>query len=335
MNAISGCALVTGATGSIGPAVVQMLCENGLAVRAVARHTPGAGLLPSTVEFIPGDITNSGFLDSALNGVRVVFHLAAKVHIFDPPPSLREECNRINLAGVQNIIESAKRNTVERIVFFSTINVYGPCNGRAFDESAAPNPEGIYARTKLMAERLILEAKRSDGQPLGVVLRLAAVYGPRLKGNYQKLVKALARKRFIQIGNGSNRRALIYEKDLARAAILAAFHPAAGNGIFNVSDVNSYSLREILSAICTALGRKPPRFSLPVPPMRALARAVDAGTRILNVGSHSKVALIDKYLEDVAVDSTRIQQMLGFAPQFDLASGWKDAIAEMKRTKEI
>jgi uncharacterized protein YbjT (DUF2867 family) len=76
-----------------------------------------------------------------------------------------------------------------------------------------------------------LNARGADGQPLGTVLRLGAVYGSRLKGNYERLTHALARHRFIPIGNGLNRRTLVYDKDVGRAAALAVSHPAAAEMI--------------------------------------------------------------------------------------------------------
>ena len=67
---------------------------------------------------------------------------------------------------------------------------------------------------------------------------------------------------------GTNRRALIHERDAAKAALLASVHPAAAGQVFNVSDGRNHSLKEIISAICSALERKPPQFSLPVQPLR-------------------------------------------------------------------
>jgi nucleoside-diphosphate-sugar epimerase len=270
-----------------------------------------------------------------MDGVTVVLHLAAKLHFFNPSANLSDDYEQTNVAGTRCVIESAKRNAVKRIVFFSSINVYGPCPGKFPDEDSKPRPVGIYAQTKLRAEQLVLEARRSDDDPMGVVLRLATVYGSRLKGNYRRLIKALDQRRFIQIGPGDNRRTLIHEIDLAEAALLAACHPAAANRIYNVSDGNNHSFREILHAICTALGRKPPRLFLPVKPIRALIDMLELAAGVL--GAHPPItrALLDKFLEDAAVDATRIQQELGFAPQFDLVRGWRDIIYKMKQSGEI
>jgi nucleoside-diphosphate-sugar epimerase len=334
-NSTTEYALVTGATGAIGPALTHKLCANGVHVRAVARNTPPPGLLPENVEFIAGDIAQPKFTDSVMNGATVVFHLAAKLHTFNPPAHLFDEYERTNVAGTQCVVESAKRNSVRRIVFFSSVNVYGPCPDAIPNEDFEPRPEGIYAQTKLKAERLVREARRSDGSPIGVVLRLSAVYGPRLKGNYRRLIRALNQRRFIQIGPGDNQRALIHESDLAGAALLAAYHPAAANRIYNVSDGSNHSFREILQAICAALGRKPPRLFFPTESIRALIGMLELAAGIFNAHVPLMRALLDKYLEDATVDSTRIQQELGFMPQYDLFRGWKDVIKKMKECGEI
>ena len=147
------------------------------------------------------------------------------------------------------------------------------------------HPDTFYAQTKLAAEQIVLNARGADGQPLGTVLRLGAVYGSRIKGNYERLTRALAgnlgtrsqflrklghvpRLPFIPVGNGLNRRTLVYDKDVGRAAALAVSHPAAAGRVFNVTDGEFHTLNEIIESICSALGRKPPRLSLPVGPVR-------------------------------------------------------------------
>ena len=87
-----------------------------------------------------------------------------------------------------------------------------------------------------------MNAKRKDGQLLDTMLRLGAVYGSRIKGNYERLLRALARNRFIPIGNGLNRRTLVYDKDVGRAAVLAVSHPAAAGRVFNVTDGEFHTL---------------------------------------------------------------------------------------------
>jgi UDP-glucose 4-epimerase len=181
-----------------------------------------------------------------------------------------------------------------------------------------------------MAYSVELNAKRTDGQPLGTVLRFAAIYGSRIKGNYQRLVQALARRRFILIGDGRNRRTLIYDRDVARAALLAVQHPNAAGKVYNVSDGQFHTLKEIIVAICQALGRTPPRFSVPVGPARFMAGLMEDTFQLLGRKSPIGRDTIDKYTEDIAVDSRLIQRELGFRPQFDLKTGWEETIRKMQ-----
>ncbi len=235
---------------------------------------------------------------------------------------------------------------MKRVVLFSTIAVYGPSDGCVLNELSPTQPETFYAQTKLSAEQIVLNARGADGQPLGTVLRLGAVYGSRIKGNYERLTHALACHRFIPIGNGLNRRTLVYDKDVGRAAALAVSHPAAagphtnpvgvGAGrVFNVTDGKFHTLNEIIESICSALGRKPPRLSLPVGPTRTLIRLIEKGSHAIGLKPPVTRAIIDKYTEDIAVDSQRIQTELGFKPQYDLRSGWQETVQEMRRMGEL
>jgi nucleoside-diphosphate-sugar epimerase len=304
--------LVTGATGAIGPVILDELARAGFRVRGVSRHSEA-----------PGDVTDLDAMRRAVEGMDVVVHAAALLHVNNPPPELDELYRRVNVGGTENVVRAAAEAGVGRIVYCSTINVYGGSLGNTIDESTNPRPETIYARTKLDAERLVLGAGN------GTVLRLAAVYGARMKGNYERLLRAMARDRFVGVGDGTNRRTLVHERDVARAVALAATHPAAANGVFNVTDGTIHTVREILGAMAAALGRTPPRLALPVTPIRLGIGAVETLARVAHVRPPVTRALLEKYLEDVAVRGEKIQRELGFVPAFDLARGWADAVSTL------
>ncbi len=178
----------------------------------------------------------------------------------DRSPAWAERCHRVNVAGTERVIDRCLKHNVRRLVLFSTIAVYGPTGTEPATEATPPAPDTPYAETKLMAERAVLSAVRSDGVGLGCVLRMAAVYGDRVKGNYRLLLQALSRRRHIPIGRGNNRRTLVYDRDAARAAVLALAHEAAAGVLFNVTDGRMHTMREILATMCLALGRRPPRM---------------------------------------------------------------------------
>jgi nucleoside-diphosphate-sugar epimerase len=323
--------LITGATGTVGPIVVKAFHAAGYSIRTLSIDSPPVGVLPVDIETRIGDVTDASVVQAAMDGVESVIHLAALLHIVNPPPALKEKYERINVGGTATVIDAAIQAGVRRAVLFSTIAVYGQSDGRILTEDSPLHPDTFYARTKRDAEEIVREAKRADGGRLGTVLRLGAVYGPRIKGNYQRLVHSLARGRFVPVGNGDNRRTLVYVKDVARAAVVAASHDAAAGKIFNVSDGRFHTMNEIIGTICDALGRKPPRFSLPVGPTCRLVDFVETGCRSIGLKSPVTQGMIEKYTEDIAVNGSLIQKELGFVPQYDLQTGWRETIGEMRR----
>ena len=324
--------LVTGATGVIGPRVVHALYQAGYQICAFSVEAPTAGIFPQNVEVLLGDVTDKAAVQSAMHGVDAIVHLAALLHIVNPPPDLREKCERINVGGTATVVDAAVKAGVNRVVLASTIAVYGPSDGKILNEDSNTHPDTFYAKTKLAAEKIVLNARCADDLPIGTVLRFGAVYGSRIKGNYQRLVKALARGRFMGVGDGSNRRTLIYDKDLARAVMLAVSHHAAAGQIFNVTDGRFHTLREIIAVISLALGRIPPRYSLPLKPVRWAAGLLEDAARVIGRQSPIARATIDKYTEDIAVSGDKIRCLLGFNPQYDLMSGWRETVEDMRQT---
>lgn len=327
--------LVTGATGAVGPRVVAALMESGCGIRTLALDSPPADLWPEGVDALTGDVTDPDAVQAAMRGVEAVVHLAALLHIVDPPPALRSEYERINVGGTATVVEAARRAGVGRLVFFSTIAVYGDSAGEILTEDSPPRPDSFYAQTKLAAERIVLAAKRSDGRPLGAVLRLGAVYGARIKGNYRRLLLALARGRFLPIGPGTNRRTLVYDWDVAQAALLAVRHPDAAGGIFNVTDGGFHTMNDIIETLCGAIGRRPPLLRLPAGPVRGLAGLLEDGARICGVQFPVGRATIDKYTEDAAVDGSRFRGQTGYTPRYDLTRGWRETVAEMRQAGDL
>ncbi|MBN2568702.1 MAG: NAD-dependent epimerase/dehydratase family protein [Deltaproteobacteria bacterium] len=318
--------LVTGATGAVGPAVVEAFHAAGYSIRTLSIDSPPAGTWPDDVETLIGDVTDVSAVRAAMQGAESVVHLAALLHIANPAPALQDQYERINVGGTSNVIAAAIRAGVGRVVLFSTIAVYGPSGGRILTEDTPPYPNTVYARTKLAAEKIVLEARGVDGGQIGVALRLGAVYGFRIKGNYQRLVQSLARGRFIPVGNGFNRRTLVYDTDVARAAVLAVGHDSAAGRIFNVSDGRFHTMDEIIRTICDALGRPPPGFALPVSLARWAAGLLEESFKLFGFRSPVTRGIVDTYMEDIAVDSQRIQNELGFVPRYDLAAGWKETV---------
>jgi nucleoside-diphosphate-sugar epimerase len=321
--------VVTGATGAVGPAVVREALSRGYRVRALVRTPPSAGLLPAAVECRLGDICDERTARSVLDGATHVLHLAALLHLTSAADRLRAPYAETNTTAVSRLVRLAAPAGIARFVFFSTIAVYGSGRDEVLTEQSEPLPDTEYGRSKLLAEAAVLEARRADGSPLGVVLRPAAVYGSRVRGNYRTMLVALAGRRPMPVRPGENRRTLVFDEDLAAAAVTALSHPSAPGRIFNVTDGTTHSLREVTDAMCRALGRKPPAIGVPAAPLLAMLRAVGP---VAAAGPLRSVrTLLEKYSEQVMVEGTRIQRELGVSPRVMLDEGWQRTVDALHR----
>jgi UDP-glucose 4-epimerase len=321
--------LVTGATGAVGPRVVRACQAAGYAVRTFSFDAPAADVLPVGVDVRIGDVCDGQAVRSAVAGADVVVHLAALLHQAENMAGLDHRYERVNVGGTENVVRAAVVENVGRLVFLSTIAVYGPSAGRLIDERTPPRPDTAYGWTKLAAERAVLSAA-VGGQRIGTVLRAAAAYGSRVKGNYRRLALAIAHGRYVPVGRCLNRRTIVHDRDLADAVVLAAEHPAAAGSLFNVTDGQVHTLAEIVAAIHRAAGRKPRRLYVPLAAARAAAAACERTYRVVGRRPPLTRALLQKYTEDIAVDGSLIQRALGFVPAVGLEAGWQDTMQALR-----
>jgi len=311
------CVLVTGATGAIGPAIVTHLTDVGYTVRALSRIPPSPHLLPRDVEHMTGSITDVMSVRRAVANVDTIFHLAALLHIENPPPDMEAEYYRVNIDGAQLVAQEAARAGVRRFVFFSTVKVYGIRQREPVGETHMTVPKTVYARTKLIGETSIHAVAGIET----VTLRLSPVYGPRMRGSWARMVSAIASNRFISIGSLHNVHSLTHVGDVARAALLAAEHPHSVGHVYNLVAHESPTLGDILSAIYAACGRSLPALRIPSALALTGAFTLEHGLRLLGRPSPLPIELLRQLIEDEAYSGEALRT-LGFVPQVPLREGW-------------
>ena len=294
---------MTGATGAVGPSVVRACQAAGYSVRTLSIDAAERGVLLSGVDVRVGDVCDSQAVRSAVAGVEVVVHLAALLHQFGDATGLGPQYERVNVGGTENVVRAAIAQGVRRVVFLSTIAVYGPTSGQLIDENTPPRPDTLYGQTKLAAEQAVLSATRG-GEPIGTVLRAAAAYGSRVKGNYRRLALAIARRRFVPLGPCANRRTVVHDRDLASAAVLAAGPSRRGwRGLQRVRWPRSYPRGHYRRHLH---GGRSPSPAVP----RAPARRASRGSCLRKHDEDGRLAPADyqggcwrSTTEDIAVDA--------------------------------
>ena len=208
---------ITGGTGCLGSPLLENILRKGYPIKLLALpHEDIKWKLNDKIEVIRGDLSSIDGLLLLTKGCEIVFHLAGKVHVVPKSESDKKDFYDVNVNGTKNLIEAAKQNNVNRIVFYSTVGVYGKDSDFYGDEESICNPNSIYAQTKYNAEKLILYSSHNGG-PEGVVLRFPVVYGKQDRGNVASLIKAVYKKQFLYFGDGKAERSMVSARKCGRS----------------------------------------------------------------------------------------------------------------------
>lgn len=240
---------VTGGAGFIGSHVVDHLMKAGHEV-VVLDH----GVKPhrGDVEFIDQDILDLSVLSKAVKGCDYVFHLAAVSnvnHAFERPV----QCVKVNIEGTANVLEAARSNGVQRVVFASTVWVYTGSRDNDVHEDSPfymPGAGHVYTSSKIASELLCHDYWQLYKQPF-TILRYGIPYGPRMRDTLVIpifLKKALAGEPLTITGDGSQYRNFVYVEDLARAHLLVMDEKAL-NRTYNLEGMRKVTIREIAETI--------------------------------------------------------------------------------------
>jgi nucleoside-diphosphate-sugar epimerase len=198
-------------------------------------------------------------------------------------------------------------------VFFSSVKAMGEEAPECRDESCTATPLTAYGRSKLAAEKLVFKYGQQGNLDV-TCLRLPLVYGPGNKGNLFRMIAAIDRGFFPPLPSLQNRRSLVHVSNVVEAAVLASSSPAARGRCYIVTDERAYSTRELYELICRALGKRIPRWSVPVGLLAVLGRAGDmigrTGRRQILFDSDA----LDKLIGSAWYSSERIARELGYRP---------------------
>lgn len=312
--------LVTGATGFIGSALCRRLRKEGLAVRAAVRNrskvSSASGSDGSDYEWVVlHDQSSDEEARHALNGVRTVIHLAARVHVMrDQAADPLVEFRRVNRDWTERLARLAVEQGVRRFVFLSSIKVNGEESRLPFTEQDIPNPQDPYGISKWEAERTLAAVSSETGLET-VVIRSPLVYGPGVGGNFLSLLKLIRRPIPLPLGAVCNKRSLIYRDNLVDSLIACMRDPRAAGQTYLVSDGEDLSTPDLIRRIARAMGRSVPLWSAPMTLLR-----VGGGL----IGQRGAVARLTGSLQ---IDASKIRGELGWSPPWSVDHGIKETVA--------
>lgn len=305
--------LVTGASGFIGRQLCRRLLDDGYQVIGAVR-TPthfakceGEGFLQLHI----GDIARKTNWDGALQGVDVVFHLAAVGGVdkgsFDEQLRILRE---INVEGTRLLARECVKYGVKRIIYLSSIKAIGEQTvyGRPWTEDSSPHPVTPYGVSKWEAEKALWNEVHGN-KTEAVVIRPPLVYGQQTSGNFFQLLKLVSTQIPLPFSGVMNNRSLIYIENLIDAISVCARHPDANGKTYLVSDGEDVSTGVLVKNLAELMRMKSRLFYFPAFLMRLAARLV------------GKSDQADRLLGGLQVCSDRICNELAWKPPFSQNEG--------------
>ncbi len=257
-------ALVTGAAGFIGSHVCRTLLRGGWTVTGIDGFTdsydPVEKLMRAAslarlagMKLAVGNLADME-LDTHLDGVEVVFHLAGRAGV---RASFSSEAlyMRDNVVATERLLRAARRGGVRRLIYASSSSVYG--DGEVpFHEDAPLSPISPYGKSKLEAERVCLDTGGRDLET--TALRYFTVFGPGQRPDMGLRLfaeAALTGGRITLLGDGTQRRDFTYVTDVVSATVAAADSPVSGLAI-NVGGGCAVSIAEVLDLLARLTGSR-------------------------------------------------------------------------------
>lgn len=296
--------LLTGATGFVGRGLLERMSALVDLELIAAVRRPVAGFPEHVTSQLVGGLEADTDWRKLLDGVEVVIHSAARVHVMadkasDPLAAFR----KVNVEGTLNLARQAVAAGVRRFIFISSIKVNGEGTpvGVPYFADAQPAPADPYGISKMEAEQGLRALATETGMEV-VIVRPVLVYGPGVKANFLSMMRWLNKGVPLPFGAIYNRRSLVALDNLVDLIVTCIDHPAAANQTFLVSDGEDLSTSELLRRMGVALG-KPARL-LPVP-----SRFLEAGAAMLG-----RQALAQRLCGSLQVDISKTRELLGWTP---------------------
>jgi dihydroflavonol-4-reductase len=318
-------AFVTGGTGFIGGRLVAKLRERGDDVVALVRNPDKAGDLDRVgAELIEGDLTNVDAIRRGAEGADAVFHGAA-IYKVGIPKSQHEEMFETNVRGTERVLDAAVQAGVPKIVYVSTVNVFGNTGGDVVDETYERPKNGFlsyYDQTKYESHQVALD-RISKGAPI-VIVQPGGVYGPNDHSEIGNMIGQYRSGRLPAVPFPDLGFNLVHVDDVADGTILAHDKGQAGEAYVLGGEIST--MRGLLEKVATIDGKKPPKRTLPTGIIKAIAPAGPLVGKLMGLPPNVRELISASDGVTYWAKDDKARTRLGYAPR-DLETGLRQTLA--------
>lgn len=275
------------------------------------------------------DIRDYDKLLEAIQPADWVILLAAEHRDDVSPASLYYD---VNVQGTRNVLQALDAKGIHRIIFISSVAVYGLNKPNPPDETYPADPFNHYGRSKWLAEEVLREWQVKDIQNRTlIIVRPTVVFGPNNKGNVYNLLQQISSGRFIMIGKGNNRKSMTYIENVVGFIRYLLQKDMCGYQVFNYTDRPDLSMNELISIVEEAMGKKVASVRIPYVVGYLGGIGFDIAAAITGKRFSISAVRVKKFCATTQFSGEKWQQT-GYTPAYTLQEGLVKTIQSMQRT---
>jgi nucleoside-diphosphate-sugar epimerase len=304
--------LITGGSGFIGSHFHRLLSKEQIVNLDLVEPN-----FSHQAKFIKGDIRIEEDIVRAMQGNQVdaIISLAAKHHDFGIG---HDEYFDTNEEGTRIICNVASRFNIKKIIFFSSVAVYG-IRAEASTEATEPKPDSDYGASKLAGENVLKQWCQHDPGRSVILIRPTVVFGPNNLANMMSLIKQIDSGFYFHIGRGDTIKSIAYVENLVEATMFLLKGIAPGVTVYNYADEPQLSTRQISTIIAERLQKKI-RFTVPMAIALLFGLPFDILIKVTGKNFPISTARIRK-LATQTLHSAHKLKGIGFVPRFTTVEG--------------
>jgi GlcNAc-P-P-Und epimerase len=308
--------LITGGSGFIGTRLIDELIKENHEI--IIYDKMKSSKYPQLC--IIDDVRNIDGLIKACKDVEIIYNLAAEHADNVTPLSLYAD---VNVGGAENIIKAAKENNIKKIIFTSSVAIYGLNRGTPHEGMEA-QPFNEYGRTKYDAEKLFLTWQKEDKDNNLQIVRPAVVFGEENRGNVYNLINQISTGKFAMIGDGENKKSMGYVGNIAKFLCIIKESDKKLD-IFNFAGKNDLSTKEIVETVREELGIKKSFLKIPYSVGILAGFVFDILSKLTGKKFPVSVVRIQKFAAETTVSTKHLFES-GFEEPYTLKDGLRNMI---------
>lgn len=304
-----------GGSGFVGTRLIELLKEDSTNYSKIKNiDLLQSHFHPEVTEI--GDVRDQACMDEKLQDTDCVILLAAQHRDDVHPTSLYYETN---VGGMEKTLKAMEKNGVKRIVFYSSVAVYG-LNKKNPNEEHPADPFNHYGKSKWQAEVVLQKWYKTHPDWNINIIRPTVIFGERNRGNVYNLLKQIASGKFLMVGNGNNKKSMAYVGNIVAFTKFLMENKTTGYNVYNYIDKPDFNMNELVGHVSKVLNKHIPTTHFPYWLGMLGGYGFDLLAKITGKKLTVSSVRVKKFCATTEFDATKVKET-GFKAPYTLGEG--------------